>query len=154
MKLKVVTAAVIIGLMVSCGSDVKKEDTIQTSPEEVAEEVAVDPLQNIGVGPISKVILGGIDQSKVDLGKELFTAKCAACHKVDVRFIGPALAGITERRTPEWIMNMIINPEKMVVEDPIAKQLLAEYLSPMANQDITEEEARLMLEYFRTLKAD
>ena len=39
----------------------------------------------------------------------------------------------------------------MVKEDPIAKQLLQEYLSPMANQNLTEEQARSIPEYFRTL---
>jgi cytochrome c len=58
--------------------------------------------------------------------------------------------GVTDRRTPEWIMNMILNPEVMVAENPIAKKLLAEYLSPMANQSLTESEARAILEYFRT----
>ena len=58
---------------------------------------------------------------------------------------------VTTRRSPEWIMNMILNPEQMVKEDPIAKQLLAEYMSPMADQNLTEEQARNILEYFRTL---
>ncbi|MFO7674425.1 MAG: c-type cytochrome, partial [Lutibacter sp.] len=77
-------------------------------------------------------------------------AICSACHKISKRVVGPALAGITERRTPEWIMNMILNPEKMVVENAAAKKLLEEYLAPMANQNLTETEARVILEYFRT----
>jgi hypothetical protein len=49
-------------------------------------------------------------------------------------------------------MNMILNPEKMTQSDPIAKQLLIEAnLAPMANQQLTEEQARKILEYFRTL---
>ncbi|MGB5394947.1 MAG: c-type cytochrome, partial [Lutimonas sp.] len=75
-----------------------------------------------------------------------------ACHKIEKRFVGPGLKGITEKRTPEWIMNMILVPEKMVAENEEAKKLLAEYLSPMANQSLTEEEARAILEYFRTQK--
>jgi len=47
-------------------------------------------------------------------------------------------------------MNMIMNPEEMVAKNPAAKQLLAEYLAPMANQNISEDEARALLEYFRT----
>jgi hypothetical protein len=48
---------------------------------------------------------------------------------------------------------MILDPEGMVKNDPIAKQLLIDYNgSPMANQSLTEEEARAILEYFRTLK--
>ena len=61
------------------------------------------------------------------------------------------LAGVTQRRSPEWIMNMILNPEEMVANDPIAKELLVEYNSPMANQSLTEEEARGILEFFRTI---
>jgi hypothetical protein len=38
----------------------------------------------------------------------------------------------------------------MVVENAAAKKLLEEYLAPMANQNLTETEARQILEYFRT----
>jgi mono/diheme cytochrome c family protein len=74
---------------------------------------------------------------------------CSACHKIDQRVIGPALAGVTKKRTPEWIMNMIMNPNQMVKENAQARKLLAEYISPMANQNLTEEETRFVLEYFR-----
>jgi hypothetical protein len=71
---------------------------------------------------------------------------------VDKKFIGPAPKGILERRSPEWVMNMILNPEVMVKEDSLAKALLAEFNgAPMANQNLTEEQARAVLEYFRTL---
>ena len=79
---------------------------------------------------------------------------CTACHRPNKKFIGPAPLGIMERRrTPEWIMNMILDPEGMVANDPLAKELLIEFNgSPMANQNLTEEETRAVLEYFRTLK--
>ena len=45
----------------------------------------------------------------------------------------------------------ILNPEEMIQRDPIAIKLLAEANgAPMANQNLTEEEARALLEYFRT----
>jgi hypothetical protein len=66
--------------------------------------------------------------------------------------IGPPQAGIMERRTPEWTMNMIMNPSGMVQEDDLAKALLEEFNGvPMTDQGITEDEARAILEYFRTL---
>ena len=43
---------------------------------------------------------------------------------------------------------MILNPDEMVKENQAAKELLMEYISPMANQSLTEEEARSILEYF------
>jgi cytochrome c1 len=152
MKLKVFVVALFVALVSSCGSDGKKEE--KTSKPVVEEKkVEVDPMDDKGIGPISSITLAEIDEAMAAEGKELFKLKCSACHKMTKRFVGPALEGITERRSPEWIMNMILNPEVMVAENPIAKQLLAEYLAPMANQGLVEKEARLILEYFRTKTA-
>ena len=152
MKVRVFVLALIVVLAVSCGSDGKKE--VKTAPKEVAKEaVEVDPAKDKGIGPITSITLAEIDETMVAEGEVIFKAKCSACHKISKRFVGPGLAGVTERRTPEWIMNMILNPEEMVAKNPTAKKLLEEYLAPMANQNLTEKEARLILEYFRTKKA-
>jgi len=111
-------------------------------------------LSDKGIGEITEIILDDIDPNLVKLGEEQFVTKCSACHKINKRFIGPALKGVTQRRSPEWIMNMILDPEKMVSENPAAKKLLAEYLAPMANQNLTKDEARAILEYFRTQTED
>ncbi len=110
-----------------------------------------DPMNNKGIGPVSSVEMGEFNQVMADEGKIIYDEKCTICHMLNKRYIGPAPAGILERRTPEWIMNMILNSEQMVAEDPIAKDLLKEFRSPMGNQSLTENEARKILEYFRTL---
>lgn len=138
--------------MISCGDDKSKKES--TEKEDVKEEVSeADPMKNKGIGPITSITLADeIDLDLAKTGEEVYVKMCSACHKPNKRFVGPAPVGIFERRTPEWIMNMILNPEEMVQKDPIAKAMLAEYLSPMANQNLTEEQARAVLEYFRTLK--
>ena len=155
MKLKVLVVAIVAAVLTSCGGEGKKEEKVAAPVEEqkavVVEET--DPMKDKGVGPITSITLGEIDQKMADEGKAVFLAKCSACHKISKRVVGPALVGVTTRRSPEWIMNMILNPEKMVAENPIAKKLLAEYVAPMANQNLTEAEARLILEYFRTKTA-
>ena len=153
MKLKVFVLAIAVGVLASCGSDVKKEEKASKPTEvkaEVKEVAEANPMDDKGIGPIKSITLGEIDEAMVAEGKEVFKMKCSACHKVSKRVVGPKMQGITERRSPEWIMNMILNPEEMVAKNPIAKKLLAEYLAPMANQNLTEKEARLILEYFRT----
>ncbi len=138
-------------------SSAPTEEAASSETTEAADEAEeIDPMTLTGVGPVSSVDLGeGIDEELAAKGEELFTSKgCNACHQIDKRLIGPALKGVTQRRNPVWIMNMILNPEQMVKEDPIAKQLLAEYAAPMANQHLTEEEARAMLEYFRKIDAE
>ncbi|MDD3722754.1 MAG: cytochrome c [Lutibacter sp.] len=151
MGFKVIVLAIFAVLMTSCGGEGKKEEKVSApAKEQKAAIEEIDPMKDKGIGPITSLTLGEIDQKMADEGKAIFTTKCTACHKISKRLIGPALVGVTERRTPEWIMNMILNPEVMVVENAAAKKLLEEYLAPMANQNLTEEEARLVLEYFRT----
>jgi mono/diheme cytochrome c family protein len=102
-----------------------------------------------GIGPVAEVDLASLDEDNRPNGAQLFQEKCSACHKLDEKYIGPALAGVTERRQPEWILNMILNPDVMIQQDPTAKALLAQYLAPMANQHLTREQAECILVYFR-----
>lgn len=140
----------------ACSNNAPKPEA--TSDGAVVEEVEettpeiVDPMSDKGIGPISSVdVSGEIDTAMASHGEEVFVAKCSACHKVDTRKIGPPMTGITKKRTPEWIMNMILNPEEMVQKNEAAKALLAEYIAPMANQNLEESEARALLEYFRNI---
>lgn len=152
MKLNVIAIAVFVFLMAGCGNSEKKnQDDKATSESEI--KVYDNPLDDKGIGPITSLTLPAeINQELAAKGKEIYVLKCTACHKETQRFIGPAPAGIFERRSPEWIMNMILNPEVMVQKNDIAKKLLAEYIAPMANQNLTEEEARAVVEYFRTIE--
>ncbi len=155
-------------LMLSCGwKEEKKEEGFslerQKAKSEQAQETPADnavkaseriALDNKGVGPVSSVSLAPeIDQDMATKGEAVYNQMCLACHRIGKRFIGPAPNGVLERRSPEWVMNMILNPDVMVKEDPLAKELLIEFNgSPMANQGLTEEQARSILEYFRTLE--
>ncbi len=124
-----------------------------SSAPKTLEEAEKDWQTNMGAGTITAFELPAeIDQAMADSGKFVYEAKCTACHKPDKDFIGPAPKGIMARRTPAWVMNMIIDPELMISKDPIARQLLIKFNgAPMANQNLTEAEARSVLEYFRTL---
>ncbi|SRX72858.1 c-type cytochrome [Aequorivita antarctica] len=159
-------AAIAIITLISCGGkEEKKNDGIQIGQKSAATETpkeepaaTVKPsemidLTNKGVGPIKSLELPAtIDNAMAAKGMEVYKTKCMACHKPDKKFVGPAPKDILLRRTPEWIMNMILDPEDMIKKDPLAKALLIEFNgSPMANQGLTEEEARQVLEYFRTL---
>lgn len=106
----------------------------------------------LGIGPISEVKLdGNIDANLANKGKMIFDVKCVTCHKFDEKLVGPPLKDVTKRRKPEWIMNMILNPDQMLKENMIAKNLLAQYLTPMTFQNVTQDDARAILEYFRSL---
>ena len=120
------------------------------SAKGTSESAAVDdPLLNKGIGPVKAVTLGPLDGALAGKGSTIFQAKCSACHKLDEQVVGPALRNVTKRRSPEWIMNMIVNTNEMVEKDPIAKRLVAETFQKMTFQDVSQPEARSVLEYFR-----
>ena len=138
-------------VLASCGGSSEKEAKQGSAPAKSMLKEEHDPMTNKGIGPVTELELGKIDKELAEAGKALFLQKCMACHKTHDDFIGPAPAGILDRRTPEWVMNMILNPEEMNEKDPIAIKLLEKYGAPMVGQGITEEEARMLLEYMRTL---
>jgi cytochrome c len=115
---------------------------------------APDWKQDKGIGPVTEDIqLGAINSDIADSGKKLFVAKCSACHKMEAKYVGPALNGVTGRQRPEWIMNMILNPGEMTQKDYFAKDLLAQLSTQMTNQNVSKDQARQILEYFRQYDA-
>ena len=137
----------LVVFLVGCGGGGGSETSSDSSqPSTATTEPAAGP--DIGVGPITEFDITSIAPGQAAAGLEVFTAKCTACHKIEERYIGPALTGVTTRRTPEWILNMILNPDVMVKENTAARALLAEYIAPMTNQNLTQEEAVAILAYF------
>ncbi|WP_332369768.1 hypothetical protein [Spirosoma telluris] len=63
---------------------------------------------------------------------------------------GPGWKGVTSRRKPEWIMNMILNVDMMLGKDAEAQKLLELCLVRMPNQNLSEAEARSMVEFMRS----
>ncbi|PAW92718.1 cytochrome C [Mucilaginibacter sp. MD40] len=134
------------------GSD--SENTSTAAPAAAPASTAdIDPAaksDSKGVGKFTDVKLTAIDPAMADKGLVVFNAKCGACHKMtDQKVVGPGLLGVTKRRTPEWIMNQITNPVEMEAKDPVGQALLAKHLTQMTFQNVTDEETRQILEYFR-----
>lgn len=101
-------------------------------------------------GKITKVdVSPTIDEAMAKSGHDVFETKCSACHKMDERYVGPALGTVATRRTPEYVMNMILDTETMIQNDDTVKCLLQEYLVQMPNQSVDEKDARNVLEYLR-----
>lgn len=105
-----------------------------------------------GLFTAADITLGEIDQASVEKGRSTYDVKCQACHSTGPnRVVGPGWKGITERRKPEWIMNMILNIDVMLETDPEAQKGLEECLVRMPNQGLSKEEGRNVLEFMRTL---
>lgn len=147
-------SALLLNFLYSCGGASQSTNTYQAP--EAKNEAPIPAVQintkndSKGLGKFTSVNLEPIKTSEVKKGELVFTTRCATCHTLTSdRLIGPGLKGITAIRTPEWILNMITNPEENLQKDPLGKALLDEYKSVMPNFAIPEEEAKQILEFLR-----
>lgn len=143
--------AVVAAVFLACGGNSENssgQNLASSTTDRASASGAADEAGSTGIGPISHVDLATLDSAMARTGMGVFEAKCTPCHKMAERYVGPALEGVTKRRKPEWIMNMILNPDQMVKEDTTARHLLAEFLAPMTNQNLTQDEAKAVLAYF------
>lgn len=88
-----------------------------------------------------------------EAGKAIVTdmSKCGMCHKLtDEKLIGPGLKGITDKRSEDWIKNMVKDPTKWVETDPEAKKLFEEYGKvPMTPLSLTDEQINDVVAYLK-----
>jgi cytochrome c2/heme/copper-type cytochrome/quinol oxidase subunit 2 len=61
-------------------------------------------------------------------GKTVFNANCKTCHKLDQKYIGPALRGATDRNSAAWVKTWIKNSQAVIASgDAYAVALYKEY---------------------------
>jgi len=138
-------------LVAACGGGGADAPPEAAPPPPAAGGLTAFQLEH-GIGPVTEPITlpAEVNHELAEAGEEVFTQKCSACHKLEEKYIGPALGEVLERRTPAFVMNMILNPQEMIEQHPVIKQLLAETMSFMPNQNLTRDEARAVVEYIRS----
>jgi cytochrome c len=143
-----------LALVTACGGDSKDSDTSntnQTVNKTNPSGLSDWELEN-GFGPVKKKLnLGPIDKTMAAEGEKIFESKCATCHKLDERYTGPAQRNVLQRVTPEFFMNTVLNPDENLEKHPHSKEMLAQYMTKMTNQNVNLQDARKLLEYFRVL---
>ena len=150
---KSVTVALVIIIsslfIIACGSNGdKKEEKSADVQESTKNQTEVHGTE---VKPGDVTLTTPLNQESVKAGKSTYELKCQSCHKLtDERLVGPGWAGVTKRREPHWIMNMITNVEMMLETDPEAQKLLEQCMVRMPNQNISKEESRQILEFMRS----
>ncbi|TNE60211.1 MAG: c-type cytochrome [Bacteroidetes bacterium] len=137
--------------LAACGGGTSNESEAQATPPAMTPEEKM-LAEGKGVGEIKFVELKTpLEAERVDRGKAIYDMKCAACHKLtDKRFVGPGFQDVTNRRKPEWIMNMVTNVEVMLEKDEEAQKLLQLCLTRMPNQNVSIGDARDILEFMRS----
>ena len=89
----------------------------------------------------------------VNEGKMIFSARCASCHNVNKVVVGPALAGVTERHTEDWIVHFVHSSQKVIKGgDQAAIELYEKFNKvPMPDHlDLSAENIKGILAYIKS----
>ena len=86
--------------------------------------------------------------------KQAFEVRCGGCHSLGSGpRVGPDLAGVTIRRSDDWLGRWLKSPESMLESDEHAKALLQEYRTRMPNQNLSDAQVRGYIRYFHWFDA-
>jgi cytochrome c2 len=136
-------------LLNACADGKKANEQTNTAANNSA---AANQDDGKGVGPAQfvNIELGPVNADMVAKGQTVYDIKCSACHSLgEDRKVGPGWKNVTTRHKPEWIMNMMINPDAMLDKDAKAKEQLEVCLVRMPNQNLTFADGRNVLEFMR-----
>lgn len=160
-KISILVAATLCLMIYACndeGSGTAKSDSPTAAETPAATPPAdgtaslseYDPHRGEGKYNADNVPKGPVDGAMVKLGDNIYTTKCASCHKLtDEKLVGPGWKGVSQRHKPEWIMNFITNPDPMLDNDPKLQEQLEICMVRMPNQDIQEKDALALLDFMR-----
>ena len=88
----------------------------------------------------------------VEEGRAIFSSRCAACHNVNKTMTGPALAGVYDRRSEDWIIKFIKSSQSLVKSgDKDATALFEKFNRiPMPDHpDLTDDNIKSIIEYIK-----
>jgi cytochrome c551/c552 len=149
---KLILLATVAGfILVACNNNPQEGNANNPAITKTDSGTVAGGNSSKGIGRFKEVPLTHpLDSGMVAAAKLTFDAKCSACHKLtDEKLVGPGWKGVTDRHTPEWIMNFITNTQVMLDKDLAAQAEVVTCLVRMPNQDLTDEQARQMLELMR-----
>ena len=89
----------------------------------------------------------------VEEGEKLFTTNCISCHQIDKKVIGPALRGVNDKYSQEWLLKWIKNSAELIASgDPDAIAIYEEYnKSPMNSFTyLSDDDITNILAYIET----
>jgi len=152
-KFIIITTLGISAFLLGCGGNSQSSNSSQEQPKSMVQDnnPSYDPKRGEGKFNAENLkISDKLDPALAAAGEKIAAVKCFSCHKLTAeKLVGPGWKDVTKRRSPEWIMNFITNPNPMLDKDPEAQAMLEICLVRMPNQNLTDEEARQVLEFQR-----
>lgn len=92
----------------------------------------------------------------VEEGRLIFSSRCASCHNVNKTIVGPALAGVTDRRDHDWIIKFVQSPLAMIQsgnKDAVAVYEKFNKIPMPDHKDLSAAQIESVLEFIKTESA-
>jgi cytochrome c551/c552 len=89
----------------------------------------------------------------VDDGKLIFSSRCAACHNVNIKLVGPALAGVDQRHNIDWIVNFVHSSQTLVKKNDKDAVALFNQFNNMVmpdHPDLSSDQIKSIVEYVKS----
>jgi mono/diheme cytochrome c family protein len=132
----------LIGGSYGCGGGSPRTD------EKAQSTQTAGTVSQLNQGPMA-VESVTLNPGLADWGAKIFEKRaCVTCHTIGEVKQGPDLTGVAKRRTVAWMKRQITDPEYMVKNDPIAREMFAKYALQMANQQVPEQEVDALIHFF------
>ncbi|HJV65733.1 MAG TPA: cytochrome c [Geomonas sp.] len=84
-------------------------------------------------------------------GKELFQKQCSSCHTIGGgNGVGPDLQGVAARRSAEWLVRVITEPDQLAADkDPAQLELVKKFGMEMPKLGISAEDAKKLVAFLQ-----
>jgi cytochrome c551/c552 len=102
---------------------------------------------------VSMVSIYAAAAPPVEEGKAIFTSRCASCHNVNKLVVGPALAGVDQRHSIDWIIKFVQSSQTVIKSgDQKATALFARFNNiPMPDhKDLSAENIKSVVDYIKS----
>ena len=86
-------------------------------------------------------------------GKVIFSARCGSCHNVNKAMTGPALAGVADRRSEDWIVQFVQSSQALIKKGDKDAVALYQKFNGMImpdHPDLTADNIKSVLAYIKT----
>lgn len=70
--------------------------------------------QDTAAAPVAETVSAPAAAGDAAAGKALFNSNCAACHKLDAKMTGPALRGVADKYSKDWLYKWIKDSQGLI----------------------------------------
>lgn len=89
-------------------------------------------------------------QKDMEAGKNIFKSRCASCHNIAQKVVGPALKDVSKRRSETWIISFVHSSQEMIKKGDSAAVAVFNEMNQSVmpdHKDLKDDDVRNIIAY-------